>query len=169
MFILPYKNTRPRLAEDVFIATGAAVIGDVTIDNGSSVWFNCSLRGDMQPIRIGKDSNIQDNTVVHIASQGFDTVIGDRVTVGHGAIIHACQLEDDSFVGMGAIILDGCVVESGAFIAAGALLPPHTRAEKGMLMAGNPARALRKINENEKKLIRETPLIYKKLAQEHKP
>ncbi|MBC6444329.1 MAG: gamma carbonic anhydrase family protein [Alphaproteobacteria bacterium GM202ARS2] len=168
MTLLPYKTTHPRLADDVFVAKGATVIGDVTMASGSSIWFNCTVRGDMQPIRIGRDSNIQDNTVIHIASQGLGTVIGDRVTVGHSAIIHACQLQDESFVGMGAIILDGCVVESGAFIAAGALLPPHTRAEAGMLWAGNPARALRALNDTEKKLIKETPRIYKSLARDYR-
>ena len=165
--ILPYKDHTPDIDKDVFIATGAAVIGAITIGKGSSVWFNCSLRADMNSITIGEDTNVQDNTVIHIASQGIPTIIGSRVTIGHSALIHACTIHDDAFIGMGAILLDGSVIESGAFIAAGALVPPRTRARSGILWAGNPAKPHRPLKQQEKTLIAETPRIYKHLARSY--
>ena len=147
--ILPHKSIMPRIDPTAFVAPSAVVIGDVEIGAGSSVWFNVTLRGDVHEIRIGCRSNIQDNTVVHVSSGKFGTYIGDDVTVGHGAVIHACTIESGAFVGMGSIILDGAVIEGGAMVAAGALVTPGKRVRRGELWAGNPARVLRPLSEKE--------------------
>jgi carbonic anhydrase/acetyltransferase-like protein (isoleucine patch superfamily) len=121
MTIHPFGSERPQLADDVFIAPGAQVIGKVTIGTGSSVWFNCVLRGDVGRITVGERTNLQDGTIVHVTGGRFDTHIGDDVLIGHGCIIHGCRLENHTFVGMGAIVLDGAVVEADAMLAAGFL------------------------------------------------
>jgi len=144
--ILPYRNARPRIAADAFVAPGAAVIGDVEIGAESSIWFGCVLRGDVNFITVGARSNLQDGTVVHVASDGPATIIGDDVTVGHGAVIHACTLESGCFVGIRATVMDGAVVESGALVAAGALVTPGKRVKAGELWAGAPARKLRDLD-----------------------
>lgn len=147
--ILPYRGTRPRIAPAAFVAPGAAVIGDVEIGAGSSVWFGCVLRGDVNFITVGARSNLQDGAVVHVASDGPATIIGDDVTVGHAAVIHACTLESGCFVGIRATVMDGAVVESGAMVAAGALVTPGKRVPSGELWAGAPARKLRALSADE--------------------
>lgn len=144
--ILPYQGTHPTIHPEAFVAPGAVVIGDVVIGAGSSVWFNCTIRGDVHFIRIGERTNIQDGTVVHVTSNKFPTVIGSDITVGHGAVLHACTLEDGCFVGMGATVLDGAVVESGAMVAAGAVVTPGKRVKGGELWAGSPAKLLRPLS-----------------------
>lgn len=138
-----YKDSSPKIATDVFVAQNAVIIGDVEIGSQSSIWYNVVLRGDVECIRIGKRSNIQDGTVVHVTANRFGTYIGDDVLVGHNAVIHGCTLENGAFVGMGAIVLDGCVVEGGAMVAAGALLTPGKRVKSGELWGGNPAKKMR--------------------------
>src|SRR5580693_6024893 len=135
--ILAYRGVMPKIDPTAFIAPGAVIIGDVEIGPETSIWFGCVLRGDVNVIRIGARTNIQDGTVIHVASGlqparmgagsgipegGYPTIIGDDVTVGHMALLHACTLADNSFVGMRATVMDGCVVESFAMLAAGALL-----------------------------------------------
>ena len=121
MPIHAFKGVIPTIASDCFIAPDATVIGDVEIKAGSSVWFQTVLRGDTAPIRIGSGSNIQDLTMLH-ADPGCDLVIGDRVTVGHRAIVHGCTVEDDCLVGMGAIVMNGAVIGRGSIVAAGAVV-----------------------------------------------
>ncbi len=145
-------NLVPRIAASAFVAPSATVIGDVEIGEDSSIWFGCVLRGDDQPIRVGARTNIQDGTIVHINaasanSPGFAATIGDDVTIGHGAIIHACTIEDFGFVGMGATVLDGAVIERGGMLAAGALLTPGKRIGAGELWQGSPARLARVMSE----------------------
>src|SRR5208337_2586913 len=134
---------------EAFVAPGAVVIGDVVIGAGSSVWFNCVVRGDVHHIRVGERTNIQDGTVVHVTGGKFATHIGSDITIGHGCVLHACTLEDGCFIGMGAIILDGAVVESGAMVAAGALVTPGKRVKAGELWAGNPAKLLRPLSPDD--------------------
>jgi carbonic anhydrase/acetyltransferase-like protein (isoleucine patch superfamily) len=122
----------------------------VTIGEQSSIWFNCVLRGDVQRISIGRRTNIQDGSIVHGTTNGLPAIIGDDVTVGHGAILHACTLEDGSFVGFGARVLDGAVVQSGGMLAAGAVLSPRKIVRTGELWAGNPARLLRTLTDEER-------------------
>ena len=153
--LLPHKDYAPRIAEDAFIAATASIIGDVEIGAGSSVWFGCTLRGDVNHIRIGRRSNLQDGTVVHVNAKrdgrpGAPTLVGDDVTVGHMALIHACTLEDGCFVGMAAVVMDDAVVETGAMVAAGALVTPGKRVRGGELWAGQPAKFVRRLTDRER-------------------
>ena len=140
----------PSVDPSAFVARGTQLIGDVTIGEQSSIWFNCVLRGDVQKISIGRRTNIQDGSIIHGTTNGLPTIVGDDVTVGHGAILHACTLEDDSFVGFGARVLDGAVVQSGGMLAAGAVLSPRKIVRTGELWAGNPARLLRTLTDEER-------------------
>jgi gamma-carbonic anhydrase len=147
--ILPFQGVTPTIGADVFIAPNATVIGDTVIGDQTSVWFNCVIRGDVHEIRIGSRTNIQDGTIIHVTGGKLGTYIGSDITIGHGAILHACRLEDACFIGMGAVILDGAVVESGAMVAAGAVVTPGKRVKAGELWGGNPARMLRSLSPEE--------------------
>ncbi len=147
--ILPYRGVWPTIDPDAFIAPGAVVIGDVVIGAGSGIWFGCVVRGDVHEIRIGRDTNIQDGSVVHVSKGTFGTYIGDGITIGHKALIHACTLETGCFIGMGATVMDGGVVEAGAMVAAGALVTPGKRVTGGTLWAGSPARPKRDLTPDD--------------------
>jgi gamma-carbonic anhydrase len=155
----------PRLAADAYIAPGSQIIGDVTIEAGASIWFNCVLRGDGNSIHVGAGSNVQDGTVVHITTKLHGTWIGANVLVGHQALIHGCRLEDWSFVGFAAQVMDGCVVETDAMLAAGALLPPGKRVPGGQLWAGRPAKYMRDLTEDDIRRNRAGVIGYQQLAQ----
>jgi carbonic anhydrase/acetyltransferase-like protein (isoleucine patch superfamily) len=149
-----FEGITPKIAADAFIAETAVVIGDVEIGAGSSIWYGCVLRGDSNSIKIGARTNIQDGTIIHVnhereGAAGTKTTIGSDVTVGHMALLHACTLEDGSFVGMKACVMDGVVVESGAMVAAGALVTPGKRVKRGELWAGSPAKLMRPLTEKE--------------------
>lgn len=143
-----FSDKKPILDPDTFLAEGARIIGAVTLQAGASVWYNSVLRADVADIVIGRDSNIQDSCTVHV-DFGRDTVLGDRVTVGHGAILHACTIEDDCIIGMGAIVLDGAVIKRGTIVAAGALVPPRKTYPPGSLVLGSPAAVARALSEEE--------------------
>lgn len=166
--ILPFRGILPTIAPDAFIAPGAVVIGDVHIGSGSNVWFGCVIRGDVNYIRIGSRTNIQDGTVIHVTRQTGPTLIGSGVTIGHSVLLHACTLEDDSFIGMHSTVMDGAVVESGGWLAAGALLPPGKRVPRGQIWAGNPARYLRDLKPSETSFIAISAQNYVELAQEYR-
>ena len=165
--ILPYKGIMPKIHERAFIAPNACIAGDVEIGEDSNIWFGVQMRGDVHEIRIGKRTNIQDGTIIHVTSGVAGTYIGDGVTVGHNSIIHACTLETNSFVGMGAIILDEVVVESGAMVAAGALVTPRKRVPKGELWAGNPARKLRDLTQADLDFFPVSAENYVRLSKEY--
>jgi carbonic anhydrase/acetyltransferase-like protein (isoleucine patch superfamily) len=165
--ILPFKGVVPQIAATAFVAPTASVIGDVVIGAGSSIWFGTVVRGDVHEIRIGERTNIQDGTVVHVTRGKFGTYIGSGITIGHGAILHACTLEDDCFIGMGATVMDGAVVESGAMVAAGALVTPGKRVKKGELWAGSPAKFLRPLTEAEVAFFPQSAAGYVDLAAEY--
>lgn len=148
--VLKYDGHVPAIDETVFVAPNASVIGDVSIGAGSSIWFGAVLRGDEISIRIGQNSNIQDGVIMH-GDEGGQTVVGDNVTVGHGAILHGCTIENGALVGMGAVVLDGVYVESGALIAAGAVVSPGKRVEANSLWAGCPARKLKDLEPSTNK------------------
>lgn len=167
--ILPYEGKLPRFGTDVFVASNAVVIGKVEIGDRTSVWFNCVIRGDGHYIRIGRETNVQDGTIIHIAADRFPTLIGDRVTIGHGAIIHACTVEDDSMIGIGAVVLDGSVVERGAIVAAGAVVPPGKRVPKGEMWAGSPAQFKRPVKATEIEFIAWNARNYCELAAKYRP
>ena len=143
--ILAVNGIAPTIADDVFIAPGAVVVGDVEIGAGSSVWFNAVLRGDVAPVRVGKGSNIQDLSLLHV-DRGNPCIVGDNVTIGHNAIVHGTVLEDDVTIAMGAIVLSRSHVGRGAVIAAGAVVPEGMQVEPGALMAGVPAVLKRSLN-----------------------
>lgn len=147
--ILPFRNHLPRIAADAFVAPNAVVIGDVEIGPEASIWFGCTIRGDVHAIRIGARTNIQDNSVVHVTEGRFATHIGANVLVGHGCIIHGCTLRDGCFVGMGSTILDGAVVEEKAMVAAGSLVTPGKVVKSGELWGGRPAKLLRPLSQQE--------------------
>jgi len=166
-YILPYKGITPTLDACAYIAETAVVTGDVTIGADSSIWYGCVLRGDVNVIRIGVGVNIQDGSIVHV-SRPYACIIGDRVSIGHMALIHACTLEEGCFVGMKACIMDGVVVEKGAFIAAGALVTPGKRVPAGELWAGQPARFVRKVKDTDRAIMDYTQPNYVKLGQAYK-
>ena len=164
MPLYAFEGVTPRLGERAWIAPTAAVIGDVAIGEDSGIWFHCVLRGDTNVIRIGARTNIQDGTIVHVNHVTHPTLIGDDVTVGHAAIIHACTLHDRAFVGMGATVLDGAVIEAGGMLAAGALLTPNKRIGPGELWTGAPARLARTMSPEEAAHFAATAPHYVELA-----
>lgn len=165
--ILPYKGKLPKIHPSAFIAPGAVVIGDVEIGAETNVWFGCVIRGDVNTIRIGSRTNIQDGTVVHVTHKTAPTVIGSDITIGHKAIIHGCTLQDGSFVGMGATVMDAAVVETGGMLAAGALLTPNKRIKGGELWAGSPAKYFRDMSREESEFIYISAKHYVELGQNY--
>jgi carbonic anhydrase/acetyltransferase-like protein (isoleucine patch superfamily) len=166
--IQPFKGVLPEIAGDVWVAGNAAVIGDVKIGPGSSVWYSVTIRGDVEPIRIGSGTNIQDGTVVHVQEGVSGTFIGNNVTIGHAAMLHACTLEDGSFVGMRATVLDQAVVETGAMVAAGALVTPGKIVRKGELWSGVPAKKFRDLTEEDRGYFDVSAIHYADLAAEYR-
>ena len=165
--ILPYGDRLPQIAGDAFVAPGAVVVGDVDIGAQASIWFGCVLRGDEDRITIGARTNLQDGTIVHVNGRRQGTQIGNDVSVGHMALLHACTLEDGAYVGMGAQILDQGVVESGGMLAAGALLTPGKCVKKGELWAGRPAKLMRTIDAEEAVRLSQTVENYLKRSREY--
>ena len=166
--IMPYQGVSPRVADDAWIAPTAVLVGDVEIGSQANVWFGCILRGDINHIRIGARTNLQDGTVVHVDVGPYPAIIGSGVTVGHLALVHGCTLEDGAFIGMHATVLSGAVVESGALLAAGALLPANKRVPAGELWAGTPARRVRDLREDERAMYAETADHYVALARTYR-
>ena len=156
MNIRPFDGILPTLGQRTYVDPAACVIGDVVLGDDVSVWPGTVIRGDVNVIRIGARSNIQDGTVIHVSHSGpngkpvgYPTLIGDDVTIGHGAIIHACSIGDACLIGMGAIVLDGAVVEKNGFVGAGAVIPPGKTVRSGELWLGNPAKCVRRLSEAE--------------------
>ena len=164
----PFRGTWPRVHPTAFVAPTASVIGDVEIGEGSGIWYGCVLRGDTNVIRVGARTNLQDGTIVHVNRKTFAALIGDDVSVGHAAIIHACTLENRAFVGMGATVLDGCVIEEGGMLGAGGLLPPGKRIGRNELWIGSPAHLVRVMSAEERAAWDETAIHYAELAGEHR-
>jgi len=170
----PYLGIMPTVADDVFIADTAAVIGDVHIGAGSSVWYNAVIRGDADShIRIGERVNVQDGAVIHVNGPRWDgsahmpTIIGDDITIGHMALVHACTLHSRCFIGMSSVVLDGAVVETSAMVAAGAVVSPGKVVKSGELWAGIPAKPLRELRQDELDYWPESVQTYCELAANH--
>ena len=144
-----YKGIMPTIADDVYIAPGAHVVGDVFIGKTSSIWFNVVIRGDVNEIRMGERSNIQDNSVVHVTEGGAGTYIGNDVLIGHMVLMHACTIEDGALIGMGATVMDNVVVGKGAMIAAGSLVTPGKQVPPAQLWGGRPAKYMRDLSADE--------------------
>ncbi len=147
--LYPFRGQMPRVHPAAFVAPTAAVIGDVEIGEGANIWFHCVIRGDVNHVRIGARTNIQDGSILHVNRATHPCIIGDDVTVGHMAIIHACTLHNRAFVGMGAIVLDGAVIEENGMLAAGAVLTPNKVVKAGELWAGAPAVFMRALGEKD--------------------
>jgi carbonic anhydrase/acetyltransferase-like protein (isoleucine patch superfamily) len=148
-----FEGKRPTIGRGVFLAETCAVIGDVEIGDESSIWYSTVVRGDVMPIRIGARTSVQDGTIVHVTAGRFGTTIGNDCTVGHGAIIHACVVEDFCLIGMGAILLDGARIGRGSLVGAGALVTPGTDIPPGSLVIGSPAKVKRPVNDKEREQI----------------
>jgi carbonic anhydrase/acetyltransferase-like protein (isoleucine patch superfamily) len=145
----PYGGQSPRIHPSAFVAAGARIIGDVEIGEESSVWFNAVIRGDVHSIRIGRETNVQDNAVLHVTEVTHPLVIGDRVTIGHMAMLHGCTVEDLSLIGIGAIVLDGAVIGTQSFIAARALVTPGVVIPPRSMVMGSPAKVVRPLRPDE--------------------
>ena len=158
---------RPQIAEDAFIAPATVVVGRVRIGARSSVWYGSVLRGDDEEIVVGEDSNVQDLSVMH-ADPGYPAVLGDRVTVGHRAIVHGARVEDDVLIGMGAILLNGARIGSGSVIAAGAVVTPGAEIPPASLVAGIPAKVLRPVRESDTAMIGHTFESYVRKSGVHR-
>lgn len=168
MPITVYNNIAPVTDKAAFVAPSADIIGDVTLGEDSSIWYGCVLRGDVNDIKVGRGTNIQDGSVVHVATHGQGAYIGDEVTIGHMALIHACAIEDRAFIGMKACVMDDVVVEKGAMVAAGALITPGKRVPSGQLWAGTPAKYIRDLTEDDYKMFRWSWTHYVDLAKSHR-
>jgi carbonic anhydrase/acetyltransferase-like protein (isoleucine patch superfamily) len=171
--ILPYQGEYareqawPAVHARAFVAPGAAVIGDVTVAEDAGIWFGCVIRGDVNRIRIGARTNIQDGTMIHVTRNTGPTTIGAGVTIGHACLLHACTLEDDCFIGMRSTLMDDVVVERGGWVAAGALVTPGKRIPSGQIWAGSPAKYFRDLTEEEQKHIPVSADNYVRLAREY--
>ncbi|KAG2483607.1 hypothetical protein HYH03_017549 [Edaphochlamys debaryana] len=163
----------PNKHSSAFIAMNANVLGNVKIGANSSIWYGAVLRGDVNGIEVGENTNIQDNAIVHVSKYSIDgnarnTVIGNNVTIGHGATVHACTVEDNCLVGMGATILDGVTLKAGSIVAAGAVVPPNTVVPSGQVWAGSPAKFLRNLEPEEASFIAKSAANYAELSVVHK-
>lgn len=166
--LVPYKGISPKIHHMAFIADGAVIAGDVEIMENSSVWFNSVLRADVALIRIGKNTNIQDGSVIHTSRFGGPTHIGDNVTIGHLALIHACTIADNAFIGMRATVMDKAIIEEFAFVAAGSLVTPNKVVRKRELWAGSPAKLVRFITDDEIAFMKDNVSNYIRLANNYK-
>lgn len=154
------KGVLPQIDESCFLAENSTVVGDVKLGKNCSVWYNAVIRGDVHSIRIGDDTNIQDGAIIHCTYQKASTSIGNRVSIGHKAIIHGCTIQDDVLIGMGAIVMDHAVVESGSIVAAGAIVTAGTRVEANSIFAGIPAKRLKSVSEENLEMIKRTAKNY---------
>ncbi|MFK7850719.1 MAG: gamma carbonic anhydrase family protein [Akkermansiaceae bacterium] len=159
MAIETYESYSPDIETSVFVASSADVIGRVTIGKESSVWYQATLRGDINEITIGERSNIQDNAVIHLADD-YGCHVGDLVTVGHSAILHACTIENEVLIGMGAIILDGAVIGAKSIVGAGALVTGGTKIPPGSLVFGSPAKVVRTLTAEEQERVKDWAIKY---------
>ena len=165
--IRDYAGKNPRIGRGVFLAETCALIGDVVVGDDSSIWYSTVLRGDMMSIQIGARTNLQDGTIVHVTSQRFGTIVGDDCTIGHGAILHACTVEDSCLIGMGATILDGARIGRGSLVGAGALVTPGTDIPPDSLVLGAPARVVRPVNHKEREQIEYAAAVYIELTRRY--
>lgn len=152
--IRPYRGVIPRIAHSAYIDTSAQVIGDVVIGERSSIWLNVSIRGDVNYIRVGDETSIQDNTVLHVDAELYPCVVGNRVTVGHRVVLHGCEVGDEVLIGIGAIVLNGARIGKGAVVAAGALVPEGMEVPPKTLAMGMPAKLRREVTREEQERFR---------------
>jgi len=162
-----YRKTKLTLDPTSYIAPGAALVGEVTVGRNASIWFNATVRGDMEPIVVGAESNVQDACVVHV-DRGRPALIGQRVTLGHGAVVHASVVEDDVLVAMQAVVLSGCTIGRHSLIGAGAVVPEGTRIPEGSLVLGVPGRVVRPLRPEEIERIHANARAYVALSRAYR-
>jgi carbonic anhydrase/acetyltransferase-like protein (isoleucine patch superfamily) len=162
--IVPIKGKSPQFGPENWQAANATIVGDVTFGSHCTVWYNAVVRGDVNRIRIGNYSNIQDGAVIHCTYQKTETTIGNYVSIAHNAIVHGCTIEDYVLVGMGAIIMDGALIETGSIIAAGAVVTQNTRVPAGSIYAGNPAKLLKTVSPEAAEVFMRTAMNYLEYA-----
>ncbi len=165
--IVPYRGKTPAMGKEVFVAPGAAIIGDVSIGDSSSVWFNAVVRGDVNFVRIGDSTNVQDSSVLHVATRDFPLYIGNCVTVGHGCVLHGCKIGNRCLIGMGAVILDGAEIGEGSLIASGSVVLQGARIPPRTLVAGVPAARKRDVDAETLRMIEQSAADYVALAREY--
>ena len=171
--IRSFEGVSPKIADSAFIDESSVVTGNVVIGDDSSVWPCCSVRGDIHSISIGKRTNIQDGSILHVthdseyAPGGFKLTVGDDVTVGHSVTLHACTVEDSCLIGMGSVVLDGSVVQSGAMVGAGSLVPPNKVLAGGYMLLGSPVKRVRELTEKEKAFLKYSAEQYVLLKNRH--
>ena len=158
--ILPVKGNSPVIGSNCFIAENATIVGEVSLGDNCSVWFNAVIRGDVNYIRIGENTNIQDGAVIHCTYQYAATEIGNNVSIGHNALVHGCKVHDHVLIGMGAIVMDLAVLEEYTIIAAGSIVLENTICESGFLYAGIPARKIKPITDKQRELLDQLPSRY---------
>lgn len=163
--LFPYLDYYPEIHRNVFLASGVKIIGNVKIGEDSSVWYNTVIRGDVHYISIGKMTNIQDSSMLHVTNGKFPLIIGNNVTIGHSVTLHGCTLNNLSLIGMGAIILDGAIIEENAMVAAGAVITPGFIVQSGKLAAGVPAKIVRNLSTEEIEDIKESAERYKRYTE----
>ncbi|MCC6159988.1 MAG: gamma carbonic anhydrase family protein [Deltaproteobacteria bacterium] len=170
MFIRPFQGKKPHLAADVFVAPGAVVIGNVTIGEGSSVWYNTVIRGDEGAVTIGRRTNIQDLSMLHMTGGRSTLTIGDEVTVGHRVILHGCTIGDRCLIGMGAVIMDNAVIGEGSIVAAGAVVLENMIVPPRSLVVGMPAKVKKTLGPDEGELFHfpVTAAHYRERAEQHR-
>ncbi|MBQ3865517.1 MAG: gamma carbonic anhydrase family protein [Clostridia bacterium] len=165
--IRKYLDKEPKLAENVFLAENAAVIGDVTLDEGVNVWYGAVIRGDEDSVTVGAGSNVQDNATLHVG-RGFPISVGKGVTVGHNAVVHGCTVGDDTLIGMGAVVLNGAVIGKGCIIGAGALIKEKAEIPDYSLCVGVPARIVRTLTPEAVEGNRKNAAVYRALAEDYR-
>lgn len=166
--IKSFGGKHPKIAASAFIADNAVIIGDVEIGENASIWYGCMIRGDVNYIRIGDGTNVQDNSTIHVSRYHGPTILGKGITIGHSVVLHACDLHDYSFVGMGSVLLDGSKIETHGMLAAGSLLTPNKIVAKNELWAGSPAKLFRAMKPDEIEYIYTSEQNYIRLGAEHK-
>ncbi|MGV9340631.1 gamma carbonic anhydrase family protein [Streptomyces sp. NPDC003688] len=165
--IVGIGGKEPKIDQDAFVAPTASVIGDVTLGAGASVWYGAVVRGDAERIAVGADANVQDNVTLH-ADPGFPLTVGERVSIGHNAVVHGATVEDDCLIGMGATVLNGAVIGAGSLVAAQALVPQGMVVPPGSLVAGVPAKVKRALSEEERQGVTLNGTLYVELAKTHR-
>ena len=165
--IKAYRGVTPTIAADAFIEDTAVIVGDVVIESESSVWFHSVVRGDVNFIRIGRRTNIQDLSLLHVTHNTYPLIIGDDVTVGHHVVLHGCTIHNRVLIGMGAVLMDGVVVENDCIIGAGALVIEHTKIPQGSLVIGSPARIKRPLRDTEVIRLKESAQNYVHYARNY--
>ena len=166
--LIEVRGLRPKVAANVFVASGAKLIGDVEVEKGTSIWFNAVIRGDVSPIRIGMECNIQDGVIIHGTYQKTETELANRVSIGHAAVLHGCSVGNETLIGMGAMIMDKVRIGERCLIGAGSLLTEGMEIADNSLALGRPAKVVRQLRENELELVSKTPdnyLLYKNWFQ----